>query len=260
MIAAPAAIAVALVVLVGALVLDWRRRAEIARLGRRLDAAVGRLEHLQTSFARFAPARVVDRIAATGVAAAAEKKEVTVLFADIVGFTSLGEDLDADVLVRILNEYFVRMSAVIREHRGHVAKFIGDGMMALFGALEPNPWQTNDAVHAALGMREALQRYNRELAAAGLPELAFGIGIHRGVAVAGILGSHELLEFTVIGSPVNLASRVERLTREHGADVLITGAARAQLDPRFRLRELPPVVLRGASKPSEIFAVEGLGD
>lgn len=231
-------------------------RAERARLRRRLAAATTQLEHLQTSFARFAPREVVERIVARGVSTEADHREVTVLFADLVGFTGLAETLAPDALVAILNDYFVRMSRVIGDHRGHVGKFIGDGLMALFGALEPNPWQADDAVHAALGMRRALAAYNDELTGRGMRHLRFGIGIHRGVAVAGVIGSHELMEFTVIGQPVNLAARVERLTRVHDTDILITSAVRSTLDPRFVLRELPPRTARGVSEPVVTWAVE----
>lgn len=234
-----------------------RTRADAVRLRERLETAARQLQRLQISFARFAPQEVVDRIAASGVPTAAEKKEVTILFADLVSFTRLGEQLAPDELVKVLNEYFARMSRVIGEHRGHVSKFIGDGLLALFGALEANPWQANDAVHAALAMRAELERYNHALAAAGLPRLAFGIGVHRGIAVAGIIGSNDLMEFTVIGNPVNIASRIEHLTREQGADILITDAVRQALDPRFVLHELPVVSIRGISEAMVTYAVSG---
>lgn len=245
------------VLLVGLLYLWWRAHAAGVQLRQRLETSAMELQRLQISFARFAPEQIVDRIAASGVPTAAEKKEVTILFADLVGFTRLGEHLPADVLVKILNEYFTRMSRVIAEHRGHVSKFIGDGLLALFGALEANPWQANDAVHAALGMRAELARYNRALAADQLPQLAFGVGVHRGLAIAGIVGSHELTEFTVIGNAVNIASRVEHLTREHGTDILVTGAVRETLDPRFELRALGSVPIRGLTEAVDTYAVKG---
>ncbi len=136
--------------LVGALVVLWRHRREVARLHERLERAAMELQRLQQSFSRFAPEAVVERIVASGAPTAAEHKDVTVLFADLVGFTRLGERLAPEVLVHILNEYFARMSRVISDHRGYVAKFIGDGLMALFGALETNPWQASDAVQAVV--------------------------------------------------------------------------------------------------------------
>jgi class 3 adenylate cyclase len=143
-----------------------RRSREARALRERLESATSDLEHLQRSFGRFAPEEIVERVIARGVSTGGERKEVTALFADLVGYTALSERLDPDVLVRILNGYFERMSRAITEHRGHVSALIGDGMLALFGALEPDPWQANGAVRAALAMREELEAYNRRPAAA----------------------------------------------------------------------------------------------
>ncbi|MGH7788029.1 MAG: adenylate/guanylate cyclase domain-containing protein, partial [Candidatus Binatia bacterium] len=214
---------------------------------------------LQTDFGRFAPTAVVDRIAARGPVDA-ERREVTVLFADLVAFTALSETLSPEVLVGVLNGYFDRVTQAISAHRGHVSKFIGDGLMALFGALEPNPWQANDAVHAALAARQVLQSYNAELAARALPALQVGIGIHRGDAIAGLVGNQSLMEFTVIGPTVNLASRVEALTRTYQVDILITEAVRAALDPRFQVEARPPANLRGVAEPVRTWAVLGFDD
>ena len=250
-------LATALAAVVVALVL-WlgHTRRTAAALEERLAAAAGSLESLQQAFARFAPAQVVEDIIAQGVSTRSEKKEVTVLFADLKDFTALAEHLDPDLLVRILNGYFERLSRAITNHRGHVAKFIGDGILALFGALEENPWQTNDAAHAALAMRAALADYNAALAADGLPALAMGVGIHRGTVVAGVIGSAELIEYGVIGSAVNLAARVQELTRAHAVDVLVTAAVRDALDPRFTLHALPPLEVKGLPAPVGTFAVD----
>lgn len=197
---------------------------------------------------------MVDRIAAGAAGHDAERREVTVLFADLFGFTALGETLAPEALVALLNEYFGRMSRVIEQHRGQVAKFIGDGLMALFGAHEPNPWQVDDAVHAALAMQRALAELN---AARGGAPLRAGIGIHCGPAVAGVLGSQTLMEFTVIGGTVNLAARVEGLTRAHDAGILVTDAVRARLDPRFTLVAMPPAAVRGVEAPVATWMVTG---
>lgn len=234
----------------------WSARREAARLRSRLEVASKNLERLQMSFSRFAPEELVEQIIASGLPTSGEKKEVTVLFADLVGFTALSERVEPSVLVRILNGYFERMSRAITDHRGHVSTFIGDGVLALFGALEPNPWQGNDALHAALAMRSALAAYNRELAAQGLPRLSIGVGLHRGVGIAGLVGSEELKEFAVVGGPVNVAARVQDLTRTHGVDILLTEAVRKTLDPRFALRPLPAAELRGIAQPVSVFAAE----
>lgn len=233
----------------------WRAWREVSRLRSRLERSAEELEHLQQSFRRFAPAEVIEDLI-RGSGSAPQKREVTVLFADIVGFTALSERLEPAVLVRVLNGYFERMSRAIASHRGHVSKFIGDGVLALFGALAPNPWQTDDAVRAALAMRAALAQYNRDLEAEGLPRLAVGIGIERGMAIAGLLGSSDLMEFTVVGRTVNLAARVQSVTREHGCDVLVTDTVRRALAPEFALRPLPAVTLKGLAQPIAVHAVE----
>jgi len=246
------------VLALGAAAWLWHRRLRrlVRGLEDRLAAASQALETLQRAFARFAPPDVVEDVIARGTSQRSENKEVTVLFADLKGFTPLAEGVDPQVLVRILNGYFECMSRAIRAHQGHVSEFIGDGILALFGALEANPWQTNDAVHAALAMRAALADYNATLRAEGLPALAMGVGIHRGTVVAGVFGNAELMKYGVIGSPVNLASRVQGLTRVHDVDVLVTEAARDALDPGFRLRPMPPTALKGIAGALPTFAVE----
>jgi class 3 adenylate cyclase len=236
----------------------WRASAERRRLRRRLRAAAQELERLQHSFARFAPTEIIEEIIASGVATGGERKEVTALFADLVGFTALSETTEPRVLLRILNGYFERMSRAITEHRGHVSTFIGDGILALFGALQPNPWQANDAARAALAMRRELESYNEELAREGLPTLALGIGIHRGLGVAGLVGSRDLMQFAFVGRIVNLAARVQDLTRIYDGDILATRAVREALDPRFSLRSMPLAEVRGVEKPVETWAVDDL--
>jgi adenylate cyclase len=248
-----AAVVVAISAIGIAIVIHSRAREGAARL----ESAARTLEQLQRAFSRFTPATVVEQIIERGLSTTAEKREVTVLFADLQGFTRMSERLDPVNLVEILNGYFERMSHAIRDHHGHVSKFMGDGLMALFGALEQNPWDARDAVEAALEMRKALAAYNAELGGRGLPALAFGVGIHRGTAVAGIIGSEQLLEFTVIGDTVNVGARVESLTRQHGVDILITEPVRNRLRDRFALRAMPPCEVKGKSERLLTFAVEG---
>ncbi len=244
----------------GFALLLWRERRESARLRGRLESAAEDLESLQRSFSRFAPDQVIERVIADGISSQGERKEVTALFADIVGYTALSEQLEPSVLVGILNGYFERMSDAISEHRGHVSTFLGDGILALFGALAPNPWQSNDAAHAALAMRESLAEYSRELQARGLPPLSIGIGLHRGSGVVGLVGSKELMEFAFVGRTVNVAARVQELTRQHPVDIILTETVRKDLDTRFELSELPPTPVKGVGKPLVIHAVDGFKD
>ena len=179
---------------------------------------------------------------ASGVDERGEEKEVTVLFADLVAFTALTRRVDPDVLVRILNGYFDRMNEAITSHRGHVSTFIGDGILAFFGAHAPNPWQTNDAAHAALAMRAALADYNASLEDQGLSRLQVGIGLQRGVGVAGLVGSRDLMEFAFVGPPVTEAARVQTLTRVHTTRTSSSRAAswRRSIRASRRWRCRPP--------------------
>lgn len=248
-------------VAIAALALWIRRlRRDRARLHAQLERTAAQLENLQLAFSRFAPEEVIERVIASGVSEQGEKKEVTVLFADLVGFTALSEKMNPTVLVTVLNGYFERSSRAISQHRGHVATFVGDGIVALFGALAPNPWQANDAVHAALALRAAIADYSGELERDGLPPLSVGVGLHRGQGVAGLVGSRDLKTFTVMGQTVNLAARVQELTRQLPADVIVTETLRRTLDPRFRVRKLPPATVKGVSEPLEIHAVDGFAE
>lgn len=251
--------AVAVLVAICALlsVLLHRSHRRLGLVERRIQDAAAQLESLQAAFERFAPREVVERIIQEGVSIAAEKRDITILFADLKDFTPMSESMDPAVLVRILNGYFRVMSRAITANNGHVSKFIGDGILALFGAPHPNPWQADDAVRAALAMRAALADYNQTLEAQGLPSLRLGVGIHRGNAVSGVIGSDQLMEYTALGATVNLASRVENLTRRHGVDVLITPAVLETIDPRFAVREMPLAQVKGVGAPVATYALIG---
>ena len=231
-----------------------RRRAELLTAAR--EKATADLQNLQQAFHQFAPQRVVEDVIKRGVSTSGETRKVTVLFADIVAFTALSESLSPETLVRILNGYFEAASTAVTHHGGHVAKFIGDGVMAIFGAPESNAWHAMDAVIAALSLRDGIASYNEELRKQGLPPLDVRIGVHSGNVVAGVVGSRENLEYTVIGDVVNTAARIENLTRKHGVDILISADVRPALDGRFKLRQLPPEYVKGKAEPVVSFAVE----
>ena len=236
-----------------------RQRRQNESLHAQLEAAAAELQHLQTACSRLAPAGVVQRFVsdrgAGGDAPVAERKVVTALFADLVGYTAMSERLEPAALARLLNGYFQRMSDAIHDNRGHVSTFLGDGILAYFGALQPNPWQCDDAVNAALAMQAAMRAYNVELGREGLPALAVGIGIHRGPGLAGLVGSRERMEYAFVGRTVNLAARVQTLTRVHHADILVTEALRAEIDSRFVLTPMPPEMVKGIDEPVVTYAV-----
>jgi adenylate cyclase len=249
-------------ILGGALYRQWGRSE---RLRAQLEAAAVDLENLQKACSRLAPAGVVQRLVADGAeqdtGPVAERKVVTAMFVDLVGYTAMSERLEPTVLVHVLNGYYQRMSDAIHEHRGQVGSFVGDGVVAYFGALQPNPWQCDDAVRAALAMRVAIREYNAELDREGLPRIAVGIGIDRGLGVAGLVGSRERREYAFIGRAVNLAARVQALTRIHQVDILVTEALRAELDTSFALAPMPAEPVKGLAEPVVTYAVrERLSD
>lgn len=193
-----------------------------------------------------------------GLALGGEEREVTILFADLRGFTTLSEGLAPRELVTLLNRYLDRMSAAIEAEGGVIDKYIGDEIMALFGAPVAAPDSADRAVRAALAMRRALAAFNEELAAEGRAPLAFGVGINTARVVAGNIGSHRRLNYSVIGDGVNLAARLQPLTRraEFAADIIASEAVLARLTRPYRLRPLGQVTVKGRAAPVAIHSVD----
>lgn len=244
--------------LLATVVLLVRARRENERLRTGLGAAGERLNLLQLAFGSFAPERLVDRIIEEGaIPTAGERREVSILFADLVGFTAVAESVEPPVLLEVLNGYFDAMDRAIRAHRGHVGTFLGDGVLALFGDFEANPWQQNDAAAAALAMRDALSAYNSELSTRGLGPLGIGIGLHSGVGIAAVVGSGGKKEFTVVGRTINVAARLQSYTRELGDDILMTDEFAAKLDDRFEVEDRGGAQLRGIEQPVAVHALRG---
>jgi adenylate cyclase len=181
----------------------------------------------------------------------------TVLFADIRDFTGIAEALPATRLIKILNQYFARMSAVVVEERGFVNKFGGDSLLAVFGTpLNPDPEHASCGVHAALRMRAALADFNREQEEAWLPQIMIGIGIATGDVVAGNVGSETKLEYTVIGDAVNVASRLQAMTKDLDRPILANGETARAAAEVAGFERVGEVAIRGKVRPIDVFAVQ----
>jgi adenylate cyclase len=180
------------------------------------------------------------------------------LFSDIRGFTTLSEKMDPQHLVALLNEYFTEMVNIVMDEGGVVDKYIGDAIMAVFGAPVAKPEDAANAVRAAVRMRIALRELNTRLAGRGLPPLRTGIGIHTGVVVAGNIGSERRMEYTVIGDAVNLASRLESSTKEVGADVLISEDTYELTKSTIEARAMREITVKGRNQPVMTYEVVGL--
>jgi len=186
-----------------------------------------------------------------------EEREVTILCSDLRNFTHLSESRSPQELVSLLNGYLTKMSAVVEAHAGVVDKYVGDAIVAIFGAPLSRADDSVRAVRTALGMVEALKDLNGELRRTGAPELASGIGINTGHVVAGNMGSPTRLNYTVIGDCVNLAARVEGLTKFYGVPILVTGSTKA-CAPSFAYREIDTVRVKGRTAPVTLY--QPLGD
>ena len=186
-----------------------------------------------------------------------QRREMTVLFSDIRGFTTVSERGQPEEIVGMLNEYFTRMVDIVFTHKGTLDKFVGDMVMALFGAPLDDPHHADHAVEAALDMIAALAVLNARWKAEGRPELDIGIGINTGPMIAGNIGSEAIMSYTVIGDAVNLGSRLESLNKQYGTRIIISDATRARLKGRYRCRPLGDVVVKGKTQPVAIFEVVG---
>jgi adenylate cyclase len=186
-----------------------------------------------------------------------QRREMTVLFSDIRGFTSVTERGEPQAIVGMLNEYFTRMVTIVFRHEGTLDKFVGDMVMALFGAPLDDPRHADHAVEAALDMIAALGELNTQWKSEGRAELDIGIGINTGPMIAGNIGSEAIMSYTVIGDAVNLGSRLESLNKEYGTRIIISDATRERLSRPYRLRPLGDVVVKGKTQPVAIYELIG---
>jgi len=211
------------------------------------------------TFSQYVSRDVVDAIAAHPEALnlGGEKKKVTIMFSDIRGFTALSEKTTPEGLVRYLNDYFNVMTDIIIENHGLVDKFLGDGIMALWGTPFENDNQTADAVRASLTMQAALREFNRVKAEQGLPEIKIGIGLNFGEAIVGNVGSAQRFDYTAVGDNVNLAARVESLTKFYGVNILVTAALYETVKDKFVFRFVDKVAVKGKEKGVELYELLG---
>ncbi len=190
-----------------------------------------------------------------------ERRTVTLIFTDIRGFTSLSEGVDSEVVVTWLNEYFSRMHGVVCSYGGHINKFLGDGLMIVFGApvARGDKLEARAAVSCGLEMLEEVGRINRDWEGKGRPHIAIGVGIHTGEATCGVVGAEGRLEYTLIGDTVNLASRLESTTKEKAVPILISSTTAALLGVDYETEPLGDVKVKGKSQITEVLTVRKAG-
>ncbi len=217
---------------------------------------LAREEVARANYSRFMPEYVVkqlledpDSFKLGGV-----NQTITVLFADIRGFTSLSENENPEKVVGLLNKYFTAMSEIIFAHGGTLDKYIGDGLMAIFGAPTASPEDAANALKTAIAMQQRLVTLNLELEAEGYNRIQIGIGLHTGVATIGYVGSEQRSEYTAIGDTVNLAARLE--SNAKGGQILVSEATAAASGGIFPLTMHAPLTVKNRLQPVSLFEVK----
>ncbi len=229
----------------------------IAWTSRRINTMFGEVRR-RDNLSRFLPRQVVDRVLEQGEASLSPvQREVTLLFADIRGFTTLSEKLSPREVLELLDLQLGEMAGVVKDHQGVVNKFLGDGMLALWGAPDAVPDHPDLALVAALNMRAKLAELNAARVQLGQAPIRMGIGIHTGVVAAGMLGGADQHEYAVIGDAVNVAARVEGLTKEHDTDILVTERTWQLAGAKYAGRRIGETQVKGRSEPVILWSLRG---
>ena len=217
---------------------------------------------LNQTFRKFVPKQFVDHFAKHGSDALelgrADEDELAILFTDIRGFTGLSEKMSPQELMNFLNSYFFRMNDPIHKNSGFIDKFIGDAVMALFDRpTGTNTDKAQDAIRAALGLRNAIDLYNEHRANCNYPPVNIGIGIHFGPVIIGTVGSDDRMDTTVIGDSVNIAFRLEALAPKFNTDIVVSAQTlqQANAEDLFEYRLLDWVRVKGRKTPIEVYEV-----
>ena len=218
-------------------------------------------EKLMVSFSKFTNKTIAKKAASGELALGGETRNATIFFSDIRSFTAMSEKMQPNEVVEFLNEYMTRMVECVNKTKGVVDKYIGDAIMAVWGAPESSGSPAQDAINAvaaALMMRAALFNFNKARREKGLAPVRIGCGINSGPVVAGQIGSNERMEYTVIGDAVNLASRTEALNKPFATDILITENTYNLIRGRVIVEEMPGVHVKGKTDAIKMFAVINL--
>jgi adenylate cyclase len=210
---------------------------------------------VRSNFQRYFAPQLAERIASSREATrlGGEKRRVVVLFSDIRGFTALSETMPPDDMANLLSEYFTEMVDCVFRHSGTLDKFIGDSVMAQWGAPIAADDDADKAMVSAIDMMQELRKLNDKWKAEGRPTLQIGIGINYGDAFAGNIGSESRLEFTVIGDVVNTASRL--CSAAGPGEILISEEMKKALTKKPKLKEMPPMELKNKTQPVKVFKV-----
>jgi adenylate cyclase len=232
---------------------------EIGYLGDRVNEMSRGLrdrQRVREMFDLFTSPEIGERILSGGVSTDGEIREATLLFSDLRGFTAMAERLSPKQVVESVNAYFSAMSEAIVQHGGIILQYVGDEIEAVFGAPVADPDHADKAVVAALAMRTLLEKLNGERAVAGREPLQHGIGVHTGHALAGIIGSKYKISYALVGDTVNLASRIQDLTKKLNTDILISGVTYQALKTKPQISGPVRISVKGKQQPVDVFILK----
>ena len=222
----------------------------------RAHERLAREEVARANYSRFLPEYVVKQMLENpdSFKLGGSSQTITILFADIRGFTRMSEHAPPEKIVNLLNRYFSAMTEIIFAHGGTLDKYLGDGLMALFGAPTATPDDASNALNAAVAMQRRLLGINRELRDEGLAEIGVGMGLHTGEAIVGYIGSDRRSEYTAIGDTVNTSSRLESNAR--GGEILISDATARAAHSRYQLKPREPIMVKNRQQPVSLWEVD----
>jgi adenylate cyclase len=209
---------------------------------------------LSKVFGQYIPPELVDELDANpqGISLKGQSREMTVLFSDVRNFTSISETLNPEQLSQLLNDFLTPMTAVIHRHRGTIDKYMGDAIMAFWGAPLDDPHHQKNALLASMEMIRVLDQQQESFKSRGWPEIRIGVGLNSGTMSVGNMGSEFRMAYTVLGDAVNLGSRLEGLTKEYGASIIVSESIREAV-PEFEYLELDMVRVKGKDRPVTIY-------
>ena len=218
-------------------------------------------QELKLAFSRYVAPQVMDVIIdhPERLVLGGERREITIMFTDLAGFTALSEQLSPEQVAQLLIRHLTAMTEIILRYGGTVDKFIGDAIMAFWGAPIADPQQGEHACRAAQEMLEAMRAIREELSARGLPALVMRVGMHSGEAVVGNMGSESRFDYTAVGDNVNLASRLEGVNKLYGTELLLSGATARRAGEAVHLRRVDKVRVQGKLQAVEIFTLAPAG-
>ncbi|MFQ6056109.1 MAG: adenylate/guanylate cyclase domain-containing protein, partial [Methanosarcinales archaeon] len=214
-------------------------------------------ELIRDSFGKYVTKQVVDELLQGRLKLGGERVDVTILFSDIRGFTSISEKEKPEEVVKLLNEYFTMMVNTIIRYEGTIDKFIGDGILTIFGAPIRHKDHAQRAIDAAIAMQDELVIFNRLREKEGKTPIRVGMAINTGEAIVGNIGSELKMEYTVIGDTVNVASRVEELNKQFGTEILITHNVYTNATKSLNVKKLTPTALRGRKDLIQLYELKG---